>query len=59
MGDGKLWFEEYIWMEIGMNFFALTIGLGNTLELILLLDGIRVGRSLGGVNELLSKALSD
>ncbi|GAO51171.1 hypothetical protein G7K_5282-t1 [Saitoella complicata NRRL Y-17804] len=38
---------------------CLTVGLGNTLELILLLDGVRVGRTLGSVDELLSQALSD
>jgi hypothetical protein len=37
----------------------LSVGLGDTLELILLLDGVRVGRTLGGVDELLSKALSN
>jgi hypothetical protein len=38
---------------------ALTVRLGDTLNLILLLDGIGVGGSLGGVDELISKALSD
>jgi hypothetical protein len=37
----------------------LSVGLGNTLELILLLNGIRVAASLGSVDQLLSKALSD
>ena len=37
----------------------LSVGLGDTLELILLLDGVRVGRTLGGVDELLSKALGN
>ena len=38
---------------------TLTVALGNTLELVLLLDGVRVGRSLGGVDKLISKALRD
>jgi hypothetical protein len=38
---------------------ALTVGLGNTLQLILLLDGIGVGGALGGVDELISEALSN
>jgi len=37
----------------------LSVRLGDTLELILLLDGVRVGRTLGGVDKLLSKALSN
>ena len=35
----------------------LSVGLGDTLELVLLLDGVRVGRTLGGVDQLFSKAL--
>jgi len=42
-----------------INMFCLTVGLGNTLKLILLLDGVRVGRTLTSVDELLSKALSN
>lgn len=37
----------------------LPVGLGNTLQLILLLDGVGVGGSLGSVDKLLSKALSN
>ena len=37
----------------------LSVGLGDTLDLVLLLDGIAVGGVLGGVDELVSKALSD
>ena len=37
----------------------LSVGLGDTLELILLLDGVRVAASLGSVDQLLSKALSN
>lgn len=37
----------------------LPVGLGNTLQLILLLDGVGVGGSLGGVDKLLSEALSN
>lgn len=37
----------------------LSVGLGNTLQLILLLDGVGVGGSLGGVDKLLSEALSN
>jgi hypothetical protein len=42
-----------------INTHDLTVGLGDTLELVLLLDGIRVGRTLGGVDELISQALSN
>ena len=37
----------------------LSVGLGDTLELVLLLDGVRVGGTLGGVDELLSEALGN
>jgi hypothetical protein len=37
----------------------LPVGLGNTLQLILLLDGVGVAASLGSVDKLLSKALSN
>ena len=51
-------------MKIEFLFFlcfgapSLTVGLGNTLDLVLLLDSIGVGGSTGGVDELLRKALS-
>jgi len=38
---------------------ALTVGSGNTLHLVTLLDGVRVGGSLGGVDELVGEALGD
>jgi hypothetical protein len=37
----------------------LTVRLGNTFKLVLLLDGIRVGRTLGSVDQFVSKALSN
>lgn len=37
----------------------LTVGSGNTLHLVTLLDGVRVGRALGSVDELVSEALGD
>lgn len=37
----------------------LTVRLGDTLKLILLLDGERVRRALGGVNQFISKAFSN
>lgn len=37
----------------------LPVGLGDTLELVLLLDGVRVAGALGGVDQLLSQALGD
>jgi len=37
----------------------LPVALGDTLQLVLLLDGIRVAAALGGVDQLLSEALSD
>lgn len=36
----------------------LTVGLGNTLELVLLADGVAVGGTLGSVDDLISQALS-
>jgi len=38
---------------------CLTVGLGHTLDLVLLLDGVGVGGTLGSVLELLSEALGD
>jgi len=37
----------------------LSVGLGNTLELVLLLDGVAVAASLSGVDQLLSQALGN
>lgn len=37
----------------------LSVGLGDTLELVLLLNGVRVAGTLGGVDQLLSQALGD
>lgn len=41
------------------HFVSLPIALGDTLQLILLLDGVGVAGSLGGVDQLFSKALGD
>ena len=35
----------------------LSVGLGHTLDLVLLLDGVAVGRALGGVDDLISQTL--
>jgi hypothetical protein len=37
----------------------LSVALGYTLELVLLLDGVRVGRTLGGVGELVGETFRD
>ena len=37
----------------------LSVGLGHTLEFILLLDGVAVAGTLGGVDQLISQALGD
>merc|ERR1719461_193552 len=37
----------------------LSVGLGDTLELVLLLDGVAVGGSLGGVDQLVSETLGN
>lgn len=37
---------------------CLSVALGNTLQLVLLLDGVAVAAALGSVDQLLSKALS-
>ena len=39
--------------------FFLTVGLGHTFQLVLLLDSIRVAASLGGVDQLFCKALGN
>jgi len=41
-----------------INRTSLTVRFGNTLNLILLLNSIRIGRSTGSIDQLLSKALS-
>jgi hypothetical protein len=41
------------------KFLKIKLTLGDTLKFVLLLDGIRVGGTLGGVDELISKALSN
>merc|ERR1712083_1074568 len=38
---------------------VLTVGLGDTLQLVLLLDGVAVARALGGVDELVRQTLGD
>lgn len=42
-----------------LTVFILTVRLGDTFKFVLLLDGVRVGGTLGGVDELLSEAFSD
>lgn len=37
----------------------LSVGLGNTLKFIFLFDGVRVGRALSCVDQLVGKAFSD
>lgn len=37
----------------------LPVALGNTLQLVLLLDGVAVAAALGGVDQLFGKALGD
>ena len=34
--------------------FVLTVGFGDALQLVLLLDGVTVGRSFGGVDQFVS-----
>ena len=42
-----------------MRWNCLSVGLGHSLELVLLLDGVAVGGSLGGINQLISQTLGD
>lgn len=37
----------------------LSVRLGDTLKLVLLLNGVRVGRALGGVDKLVGETLGD
>ena len=39
--------------------YGLSVGLGHSLQLVLLLDGVAVGGSLGGINQLISQTLGD
>lgn len=43
----------------GNHEVCLTIGLGNTLDFVLLLDGVGVGRSSGSIYNLVGQALGD
>ena len=55
-----LFFFFPLWEDKRLNKHnKLTVGLGNTLQLVLLLNGVGVGRALGGVDELISQALSN
>jgi hypothetical protein len=38
---------------------SLTVGLGHTLDLVLLLDGVAIGGTSGGVDDLISQALGN
>ena len=43
-----------------MNYIqSLSVGLGDTLKFILLLDGVAVGAALGGVDQLIAEAFGD
>ena len=42
-----------------VDWLGLPIALSNTLELVLLLDGIRIGRALGGIDQFVSEALGN
>ena len=42
-----------------MGITCLSVGLGHTLQLVLLLDGVAVGAALGGVDQLVAEALGD
>ena len=42
-----------------MRWNCLSVGLGHSLELVLLLDGVAVAGSLGGVDQLIGQALGD
>ena len=39
--------------------FCLSVGLGDALELVLLLDRVAVGAALGGVDQLVGQTLGD
>ena len=45
--------------ETTMGITCLSVGLGHTLQLVLLLDGVAVGAALGGVDQLIAEALGD
>ena len=39
--------------------YGLSVGLGHSLQLVLLLDGVAVGGALGGIDQLVSETLGD
>merc|ERR1719290_572298 len=39
--------------------FVLTVGFGDALQLVFLLDGVTVGRSFGGVDQFVSETFGD
>ena len=46
--------------QIGVeHYLCLSVGLGDALKLVLLLDGVAVGAALGGVDRLVGQALGD
>ena len=46
------------WFSITFQ-YNLSVGLGDALELILLLDGVADGAAIGGVDQLVGQALGD
>lgn len=56
---GTVGFEKREKSIVQIDFRCLTVSLGNTLNLILLLDGVAVGGATGSVDDLISQALSN
>ena len=54
----KAWFKQTL-AEKGAEVWHLSVRLGNTLKFVFLFDGVRVGRALSCVDQLVGKALSD
>ena len=53
------WKQDTVYNEHCVGIWILTVRLGDTLELVLFLDGIAVAGSLGGVDQLVGQALGD
>ena len=51
--------EDTVYNEHCVGIWILTVGLGDTLELVFLLDGVAVAGSLGGVDQFVGQALGD
>ena len=56
----KIWTKrEKMELSLRSSWSGLSVGLGDTLQFVLLLDGVAVRAALGSVDQLIGQALSD